>query len=68
MALAEEKARWEREHKRMVAEANEIIAKLRAEIAELRSGFELRLIEKLAALRDGRDGANGAPGEPGPLV
>ena len=66
LALAEERAHWERERKRMEAEAGEIIAKLRAEIAELRSGFELRLIEKLAALRDGRDGADGAPGEPGP--
>ena len=64
--LAEERARWERERKRMEAEAGEIIAKLRADIAELRSGFELKLIEKLAALRDGRDGADGAPGEPGP--
>jgi hypothetical protein len=64
--LAEEQAQWERERKRIEAEAGEIIARLRAEIAELRSGCELRLIEKLAALRDGRDGADGAPGEPGP--
>ena len=66
LALAEERAHWERERKRIEAEASEIIAKLRADIAELRSGFELKLIEKLAALRDGRDGADGAPGEPGP--
>jgi hypothetical protein len=64
--LAEEQARWERERMRMQAEAGEIIARLRAEIAELRSGCELRLIKKLAALRDGRDGAPGEPGPPGP--
>jgi hypothetical protein len=64
--LAGEQERWERERKRIEAEAGEIIARLRAEIAELRSGFELRLIEKLAALRNGRDGANGARGAPGP--
>src|SRR6516165_10465647 len=64
--LAEERAGWECERKRIEAEAGEIIARLRAEIAELRSEFELRLIEKLAALRDGRDGAPGEPGPPGP--
>jgi len=64
--LAEERAGWECERKRIEAEAGEIIARLRAEIAELRSESELRLIEKLAALRDGRDGADGAPGAPGP--
>jgi hypothetical protein len=63
--LAEEQARWERERKRIEAEAGEIIARLRAEIAELRSEFEVRVTRKLAALRDGADGAPGPPGPRG---
>jgi hypothetical protein len=65
LALAEERGRWERECARMTAEADAIVARLRAELAELRSNFELRLTEKLAAVRDGRDGASGVIGPSG---
>jgi hypothetical protein len=64
--LADKQAQWDRERKRIEAEADQIVARLRADVAELRSSFEIRLTERLAALRDGRDGASGAPGQAGP--
>jgi hypothetical protein len=63
--LAMERRQWERERARMQAEANEIIARLRAEIAELRSNFDRMVSERLAQLRDGERGMRGPPGEPG---
>jgi hypothetical protein len=68
-ALDHTQGEWDREFERLSAECGEVIAKMRAEIAELRSNFEIQLVRKLAALRDGVDGApgpSGPPGEAGP--
>jgi hypothetical protein len=65
--LAEQQRLWSKERRAISAEAETIIARLRAENAELGSKFEVRLTRKLAALRDGRDGANGARGPQGEL-
>jgi hypothetical protein len=63
--LAESQRQWERERALMEAQAAAVVADMRAAIAELRSGFELRFTEKLAALRDGTPGAPGPPGPRG---
>jgi len=74
--LAEERHNCQRELARIQAEAEAVIGKMRAEIAELRSE-NARLIderldqvarmiaERMAQLRDGERGLRGPPGEPG---
>src|SRR5262245_60867660 len=63
--VALERRSWKRERERMQAEANEIVAALRANIAELESSFERRVAERLSKLRDGERGPPGEPGRPG---
>jgi hypothetical protein len=63
--VAHERRNWQREMARMQAEANEIIARLRAEIAELRGEFMRVVNERLALVRDGKRGPPGEPGAPG---
>jgi hypothetical protein len=64
--LADQQHLWSKERRAISAEAETIIANLRAHIAELRIEFECRIAEKLAAVRDGTPGAPGPRGEPGP--
>jgi hypothetical protein len=64
--LAQHQRLWERERAKIEAEANAIIANLRAEIVTLTGKFERMITERLSALRDGEPGAPGPKGEPGP--
>jgi len=67
--LAHERRNWQREKARMQAEANEIVAKLRAEVAELRGTITRMVDEQLARMRDmrGPPGERGEQGLPGRL-
>jgi hypothetical protein len=64
--LVQHERLWERERAKMEAEANAIVANLRAEIATLRGEFERVIVERLSTLHDGERGAPGPQGEPGP--
>lgn len=67
--VAEQRREWRREREVIQAQSREVVADLRAQIAELtervRQSAAAAVNERLAALRDGRDGEPGAPGEPG---
>jgi hypothetical protein len=64
--LAEQQHLWSKERRAISAEAESVIATMRAQIAELSSSFDRLIAEKLGAVRDGAPGAQGPRGEPGP--
>jgi hypothetical protein len=72
--LDSERRQWQRERALIEAQAQAIIAEVRASCAERLAALERQVAERLATVRDGADGepgptgppgATGAPGEPG---
>jgi hypothetical protein len=64
--LADQQHLWGKERRAIAAEAEAIIATMRAKIAELSTKFERMIAEKLATLRDGAQGSPGEQGQQGP--
>jgi hypothetical protein len=64
--LDTERRQWQRERALIEAQAQAMIAELRASVAELHGKIIERLNERLGALKDGEPGAPGEQGPPGP--
>ena len=64
--LEAERRQWQRERALIEAQAQTVIATLKADVAELRGSMFERITARLAELKDGAAGEPGSPGPAGP--
>lgn len=63
--IANERREWRRERELIEAQARETIAELRSRIVEFERQVDLKVVARLADLKDGAPGADGAAGKDG---